>query len=72
MKGLFDQGLMGIETSADYGGSDASFTSAIIAIEELAKLDASVSVSLELFLMKLCRSHQIVRLCAMCITLSST
>ena len=36
--------LMGIETSADHGGSESSFTSAIIAIEELAKVDPSVSV----------------------------
>lgn len=35
---------MGIETPADYGGSESSFTSAIIAIEELAKIDPSVSV----------------------------
>ncbi|KAH8929860.1 acyl-CoA oxidase [Atractiella rhizophila] len=44
IKGLFEQGLMGIETSADHGGSESSFTSAIIAIEELAKVDPSVSV----------------------------
>ncbi|KAG9017406.1 hypothetical protein FRB93_007521 [Tulasnella sp. JGI-2019a] len=44
IKGLFDQGLMGIETSADHGGSESSFTAAIIAIEELAKIDPSVSV----------------------------
>ncbi len=36
--------MMGIETSADLGGSESSFTSAIIAIEELAKVDPSVSV----------------------------
>jgi hypothetical protein len=36
--------LMGIETSLDHGGSGSSFTSAIIAIEELAKVDPSVSV----------------------------
>lgn len=35
---------MGIETSADHGGAESSFTSAIIAIEELAKIDPSVSV----------------------------
>jgi short-chain 2-methylacyl-CoA dehydrogenase len=35
---------MGIETSTDHGGSGSSFTSAIIAIEELAKVDPSVSV----------------------------
>ncbi|KAG8851971.1 hypothetical protein FRB96_008986 [Tulasnella sp. 330] len=44
IKGLFEQGLMGIETSVDHGGSESSFTSAIIAIEELAKIDPSVSV----------------------------
>lgn len=35
---------MGIETSADHGGAESSFTSAIIAIEELARIDPSVSV----------------------------
>jgi alkylation response protein AidB-like acyl-CoA dehydrogenase len=35
---------MGIETSAEHGGAEASFISAIIAIEELAKIDPSVSV----------------------------
>lgn len=44
VKGLFEQGLMGIETPADLGGSESSFTAAIIAIEELAKVDPSVSV----------------------------
>ncbi|KAH8106344.1 acyl-CoA dehydrogenase/oxidase [Cristinia sonorae] len=44
IQGLFDTGLMGIETSEDLGGAGFSFTSAIIAIEELAKIDPSVSV----------------------------
>ncbi|KAG6865566.1 hypothetical protein C0991_001459 [Blastosporella zonata] len=44
IKGLFEQGLMGIETSEEHGGAGGSFTSAIIAIEELAKIDPSVSV----------------------------
>ncbi|KAI0289565.1 acyl-CoA oxidase [Russula brevipes] len=44
IQGLFDQGLMCIETSAEHGGAESSFTSAIIAIEELAKVDPSVSV----------------------------
>ncbi|KAL0949107.1 hypothetical protein HGRIS_009196 [Hohenbuehelia grisea] len=35
---------MGIETSADHNGAESSFTSAIIAIEELARIDPSVSV----------------------------
>ncbi|GAA5851874.1 hypothetical protein JCM9279_001917 [Rhodotorula babjevae] len=44
IKGLFEQGLMGIETDPEHGGAGASFTSAILAIEELAKVDPSVSV----------------------------
>lgn len=35
---------MGIETGADHGGAECNFTSAIIVIEELAKIDPSVSV----------------------------
>ncbi|GAA6046329.1 hypothetical protein JCM3770_004866 [Rhodotorula araucariae] len=44
IKGLFDQGLMAIETDPEHGGAGASFTSAILVIEELAKIDPSVSV----------------------------
>jgi short/branched chain acyl-CoA dehydrogenase len=44
IKGLFDQGLMGVETSEEHNGAGGSFTAAIIVIEELAKVDASVSV----------------------------
>ncbi|KAI8453361.1 acyl-CoA dehydrogenase/oxidase [Phakopsora pachyrhizi] len=44
IKGLFDNGFMGIETSEDHGGSGASFMSAILVIEELAKVDPSVSL----------------------------
>jgi hypothetical protein len=33
IKGLFEQGLMGIETSQDHGGAGCSFTAAIIVIE---------------------------------------
>lgn len=35
---------MGIEISAEHGGAESSFTSAILTIEELAKVDPSVSV----------------------------
>lgn len=35
---------MGIETSEKHGGSGMSFMSAIITIEELARVDPSVSV----------------------------
>lgn len=41
---LFESGLMGIEIPEEYGGSGASFTSSIIAIEELAKVDPAISV----------------------------
>ncbi|CAO3598217.1 unnamed protein product [Absidia cylindrospora] len=40
---MFTNGLMGLETPADLGGAECSFTSAVIAIEELAKIDPSVS-----------------------------
>lgn len=35
---------MGIETGTDFGGAESSFTAAVIVIEELAKVDPSVSV----------------------------
>lgn len=38
LSALFEQGLMGIEVSADYGGSEGSFMAAILTIEELAKV----------------------------------
>lgn len=44
IKGLFEQGLMAIETAPELGGAGCSFMSAIIVIEELAKIDPSVSV----------------------------
>jgi len=44
IKGLFEQGLMGIEIPSELGGAESSFTSAVLTIEELAKVDPSVSV----------------------------
>ncbi|KAK9466702.1 acyl-CoA dehydrogenase/oxidase [Lipomyces arxii] len=44
IKGLFDTGLMAVETPEEYGGAGASFTAAVAIVEELAKCDASVSV----------------------------
>ncbi|KAI9608088.1 hypothetical protein H4Q26_005543 [Puccinia striiformis f. sp. tritici PST-130] len=41
IKGLFDNGFMGIENSPEHGGSGAPFTSAILVIEELAQVDPS-------------------------------
>ncbi|KAI1172421.1 acyl-CoA dehydrogenase [Nemania sp. FL0916] len=44
---LFEQGLMGVEIPEDYGGAGMNFTSAIICIEELARVDPSVSVMVD-------------------------
>mmetsp|Transcript_3773 Transcript_3773/g.8808 ORF Transcript_3773/g.8808 Transcript_3773/m.8808 type:complete len:347 (+) Transcript_3773:2-1042(+) len=44
IQAMFDNGLMGVEIDEKYGGANASFLSAILVIEELAKVDASVSV----------------------------
>ncbi len=44
IKQCFDLGLMGIETPDEYGGAGASFFTAIIAVEELSRVDASVGV----------------------------
>lgn len=48
IQGLFQQGLMGIEVDAKYGGTGASFFSTILVIEELAKVDASVALLCDL------------------------
>ncbi|KAI8067476.1 acyl-CoA dehydrogenase/oxidase [Gongronella butleri] len=40
---MFENGLMGLETEADFGGAEASFTAAVLAVEELAKVDPSIS-----------------------------
>jgi butyryl-CoA dehydrogenase/short/branched chain acyl-CoA dehydrogenase len=41
---LFELGLMGVEIPESYGGAGASFFMAALAVEELARVDASVSV----------------------------
>ena len=41
---LFDMGIMGIETPEEFGGLGSSFTMACLAVEELACVDGSVSV----------------------------
>uniref|UniRef100_A0A8R1HPE9 Short/branched chain specific acyl-CoA dehydrogenase, mitochondrial n=1 Tax=Caenorhabditis japonica TaxID=281687 RepID=A0A8R1HPE9_CAEJA len=42
--GTFENGLMGIEIPEKYGGPGSSFFDAVLVIEELAKVDPSVSV----------------------------
>jgi alkylation response protein AidB-like acyl-CoA dehydrogenase len=44
IKQCFDLSLMGIETPEEYGGVGASFFTAILAVEELSRVDASVGV----------------------------
>ncbi|MBC7798061.1 MAG: acyl-CoA dehydrogenase [Pyrinomonadaceae bacterium] len=44
IKQCFDLGLMAIETPEEYGGAGSTFFNAILAIEEIARVDASVSV----------------------------
>jgi alkylation response protein AidB-like acyl-CoA dehydrogenase len=43
----FDLGLMGIEPGEEYGGSGGTFFMACLAIEELARIDASLSVCVD-------------------------
>ena len=44
MKHCFDLGLMGIEATEEFGGAGGSFFQAILAVEELSRVDASVGV----------------------------
>jgi alkylation response protein AidB-like acyl-CoA dehydrogenase len=44
MKQCFEIGLMGIETPEEFGGASGSFFQAILAVEELSRVDASVGV----------------------------
>src|ERR1041384_1880572 len=41
---LFEMGLMAVDVPEEYGGQGGSFFQAILAIEELAKVDPSASV----------------------------
>src|SRR3954465_7625764 len=44
VKKLFEMGLMAIETPDKWGGAGSTFTMACLAVEELARVDGSVSV----------------------------
>jgi len=44
IKQCFKLGLMGIETPEEYGGAGTTFFNAIIAVEELSRVDASIGV----------------------------
>lgn len=47
VRGLFELGVMGVEIPPEFGGAGSSFTSAILVVEALARVDASVSVLLD-------------------------
>ncbi len=47
LKGLFEQGFMGIPIPSQYGGAGMNLMAAVIAIEELAKVDAGISASMD-------------------------
>jgi butyryl-CoA dehydrogenase/short/branched chain acyl-CoA dehydrogenase len=40
----FELGIMGVEIPEEYGGAQASFFSAVVIVEELARVDASIAV----------------------------
>lgn len=44
---LFEQGVMAVEIPEDYGGAGMNFSAAIVGIEELARVDPSVSVMVD-------------------------
>ncbi len=47
IKQIFEMGFMGIETPEEYGGVGSSFTMACLAVEEIARVDGSVSVMVD-------------------------
>lgn len=47
IKKLFEMGLMSIETPEKYGGTGSSFTMACLAVEEIGRVDGSVSVLMD-------------------------
>lgn len=44
---LFEMGLMGVESPEKYGGAGGTFTMACLAVEELARVDGSISVLMD-------------------------
>ena len=45
---LFSNGLMGVEMPEEWGGTGASFTSALLVIEEIARVDPAVAVLVDI------------------------
>ena len=47
VRAMGELGLFGLPLPARYGGSDADFTTLCVAIEELARVDSSIAITLE-------------------------
>ncbi len=47
IRGVFELGIMGIEVPVEYGGAGADIMTSVIAIEELAAVDPSLSVCVD-------------------------
>jgi short-chain 2-methylacyl-CoA dehydrogenase len=47
VRAMGDLGLFGLPFPAEYGGSDSDFTTLCLAIEELARVDSSMAITLE-------------------------
>jgi alkylation response protein AidB-like acyl-CoA dehydrogenase len=48
LKGLFENGFMGIEIDQEYGGTGSNFMTSILTVEELSKVDCSISVLVDI------------------------
>jgi short-chain 2-methylacyl-CoA dehydrogenase len=48
LRALFEQGLMGLEVPEEMGGSGLNFTSAVLVVEELSRVDPSVSILVDI------------------------
>ena len=48
VRGLFESGFMGMEIQEDFGGSGMNFTSACLVVEELSRVDPSVSIMVDI------------------------
>jgi len=48
LSACFNQGLMGIEAPEEYGGVGLGFTAACLAVEEVARIDPSVAVMIDI------------------------
>jgi len=48
VQSLFDNGFMGMEIPSEYGGAGLTFTSACLAVEEIARVDPSVAILVDI------------------------